>query len=230
VLAENETANLNNLKRSVELSQLLTLETGENLEGSPYYAYSMMHKGRLEDAYQRAGGNSIDPALLVLLAASAGAESDWQERALELNPDEVPYANTLLYLAALAYRSEKPYGQYIKKLEELNTSDRPSPLKYVKKFLEEGRASETLEQDITDLDPMNRGLVLATAIVMFPAKPNPVGENRPMPYCSAWNARHSDPNCSQNGVRLRFMIKNPMAMRSGTAARHPRAFAPGLPC
>ncbi len=168
VLAVEEPPNLDDLGDSVLLHQYLLLETGERMQGTPYQAYSMLNEGKVEEAYLAAGGDQAEPHLLVLLAASTGAEPGWQKQALELPVENIQDPHLLLYLLALAHRNGQPYERYLEKFEEIYPKTHTSPLGYVKKLIEDGRPSESLEKDITGLNPDYRGLVLATAVVMYP--------------------------------------------------------------
>jgi hypothetical protein len=167
LLAGDQAPDLKDLQDSFGLAQLLALESGENLQGTPVFAYSLLHKGQIEEAWNHAGSHN-DSRLVVLLAASSDAKQEWQEQALQYSLEQIEDPTLMLYLAALAFRNGQPYELYLKKFEEDYPVRRRSPLEYVKQMIEQGNPGESLETEITGLDCQGRGIVLATALVMYP--------------------------------------------------------------
>jgi hypothetical protein len=170
LLAGDVTHDLSDLTDSVELQQHLALESGANYRGTPYFAYSLLNTGQVEEAYRIAGQNTDDPQLLVLIAASKGAPPEAMTRALQWKPDELQNPTALVYLAALAFRNGQPHEAYIERYMALYPSERKTAIDYVKKFIENGSPGELNDADLDGLDPYQRGVTLAAAIVMFPDK------------------------------------------------------------
>lgn len=168
ILAADGTPEMNDLRGSMQLEQYLATETGENLQGTPALAYSLLHKGQVDEAYRVGNGGEGDPQLLVLLAASKGAPPEWQEQALLLKPEEVQHPVSLVYLAALAHRNGQPYHGYITTYETLYPQERKTSLDVIRQFIEKGSPGELGEEELTGLDPFQRGLAYSAALVMFP--------------------------------------------------------------
>jgi len=172
LVAKGGSPDLDDLRSSFEVKQMLALESGENLQGTPLYAYSLLNKGQIEDAYRAAGGSEADVRLLVLLAASEGAKTDWQQRALQIRIEDVEDPRLLAYLAALAFRNGQPYDSYLKECDEQFPKGRTSPVDHVRKLMEQGAPGESLHDQLIGLDLLGRGIVLSTAIVLYPDQSN----------------------------------------------------------
>jgi hypothetical protein len=170
LLSKKGPPNLKDLLGSSELSQMLALESGENLKASPLYAFSLLSNGQVEEAYRVADGNNANGRLLVLLAASNGAKKEWQQRALQTPLEEVQDPALLLYLAALAFRNGQPFDSYLEEADKFYSEKLPNPVEFVKEFMQQGGPRSSLEDELTGLDARDRGIVLSTAIVMDPDK------------------------------------------------------------
>ena len=160
--------NLNDLSRSTEVAQMLALESGTDFQGSPLYAYSLLNKGQLQDAYRAAGGNEAESQLLVLLAASEGADADWQQQAFRIPLEDINDQQSLLYLAALAHRNGQPHEPYLARYQEKSSRDKRSPLEHVRRLIDQGDPAQLNEDQLNGLDPLARGTVLTAAIILYP--------------------------------------------------------------
>ncbi len=165
--AEEESPDLSDLQDSFELQSMLTLESGEGLRGTPMAAYSHLAGGRVEEAYRVAGAKEADQRVLILLAASKGAHEEWQQRALQIPVDEISDSTLLMYLAGLAFRLQQPYDRFLDELEGHYQNQPISPRDFLQQLIQQP-PSTSLEDELTGLDLVERGEVLATAIIMYP--------------------------------------------------------------
>jgi hypothetical protein len=163
-----EESNLRDLSRSTEVAQMLALESGEEFRGTPLYAYSLLNKGQLQEAYRVAGGDNAENQFLVLLATSEGADADWQQRALQIPVGDINDQQSLLYLAALAYRNSQPHEPYLAQYEENSLHDGRSRLEHVRRLIDQGNPGQFNEDQLNGLDPAARGAVLTTAVILYP--------------------------------------------------------------
>lgn len=168
LLATNEPPSLNDLQGSFMVNQVLQLESGETFKATPLYAYSLLNKGQVEEAYRVAGGDEVKGHLLVLLAASAGAKKEWRQRALQIPTEEIQNPSLLLYLSAVAFRDGQPFERYLEEAEKLAPEKPYAPIQFLKTFIKQGGPPASLEDELNGLDPTDRGLVLSIAIIMNP--------------------------------------------------------------
>ncbi len=173
LLSGDGPVDLHDLHSAVELQQFLLFETGQAMQGTPEYAFFLLHGGQLQQAYRVAGGDQADPHALILLAASEGADRSWQQQALQLPLDQIQRPEQLLYLAVLADRAGQPYQRYLQQFDQLFADEDPSPGKLVRDFLERDTPPALTDQDLAGLDPYRRGIVLAAAIVRWPHRIDP---------------------------------------------------------
>lgn len=173
-VAGDSPPDLSDLRQFEEFDIIMIMENGEQeVRGSPTYAYSLKAQGKLADAYQVGGGNNAEGGLLALLAASEGAEPDWQRRALELPLSAMDNPAQLLALGALAFRVGQPHEKYLQKyadvVERPGQQDANTALTFIRKVIEKGPNPE-LESELKGLLPKERGLAQMAAVVMYPEK------------------------------------------------------------
>jgi len=167
VVADGDNANLSDLMGSMIVKSSTAYESKMNYQ-SPGYAYHLLYNGELKQAYRVSKNAKDDPALLILLAASSGADPEWQEAALKLAHEELGSPVLHMYLAALASRSKRPYGVYLEALEELfQNQPSHSPVAALRQVLKNA-PSEDFDQHLNGLNLRERGGILATAVTLYP--------------------------------------------------------------
>ena len=171
-LAGDSPADLSDLAGFTDLDSILMIETGhEDIRGTEVFAFSQMAEGKLTEAYQTAGAENATPQLLSLLAASEGAESEWQEQALKIPAAELENAQHAIILAALAARLKRPDNAYLDRYSELMQRRDEGKTKTVADFVAQiidQAPQASLESEMNGLGPAERGLVFAAAVIVHP--------------------------------------------------------------
>ena len=172
-LQNGENVDLQELRPSAGLDSVLQLESGDQLEGLPVYAYYYLNQGALAQAYQHVKDTSDEfpHSMLALLAASENAKPEWQAEAFAIDPTAIEEEQFQLFMAALAVRLKRPYEGYLSHFEKLTTKNgrrkSTTPMKFLRTLIDEG-PKPSLEKQLDGLSIENRGFALAAAVVMYP--------------------------------------------------------------
>ncbi|PQO41879.1 M48 family metallopeptidase [Blastopirellula marina] len=170
VISGTEKANYSDLTNSsVKLQTILEMESGNKYQGTPMAMFPLMDRGQIEQAYQVGGGDQMDSFFLDLIAASSGAPQAVQDRALARPVAELDQAKTLPYLAALAVRNGKDPEPYLARLDELSPDEETEPFRQmIRQVFSDGKPTDALEQQLQQLDPVDRGTLLTTLAILYP--------------------------------------------------------------
>lgn len=171
-LAGDVSVDLSDLSGLTDLDSILMVETGDQeLRGTEVFAFYEMANGKLTEAYNTAGAENANSRLLSFLAASEGAEAEWQKRALQLPVAEIEDSAQAIILAALAARLKQPHMTYLDRYSEITEKQAQPTQKtvadFVAQFIDQA-PQESLENNLPGLGPAERGLVLAAAVVIHP--------------------------------------------------------------
>jgi len=171
-VAGDVSVDLADLSGLTDLDSILMVETGDQeLRGTEVFAFYEMANGKLTEAYNTAGAENANSRLLSFLAASEGAEAEWQKRALQIPVAEIEDSSQAIILAALAARLKHPHTTYLDRYSEI-TEKKPQRKEktvadFVAQFISQAPQA-SLETELSGLGPAERGLVLAAALVIHP--------------------------------------------------------------
>lgn len=152
------------VRRSGMLGMLLSLETGEALDGSALAAYPMLARGQLDQALRLSDGDrEVRRRVLRLAGASQGASADLVKRALE-SGREGHDESTAWMMVALALRERRDATQWRALARELDTEGDA-----VGRFLDavrSGTDATRAEAALGDVMPRTRGIAYSAAVVL----------------------------------------------------------------
>lgn len=171
-VAEDVSVDLSDLSGLTDLDSILMVETGDQeLRGTEVFAFYEMANGKLTEAYNTAGAENANSRLLSFLAASEGAEAEWQKRALQIPVAEIEDSSQAIIPAALAARLKHPHATYLDRCSEITEKQAQRKKKTVADFVTQlitQAPQASLETELSGLGPAERELVLAAAVVIHP--------------------------------------------------------------
>jgi len=153
-------------QQSGSLAQMLQLEQGQDLEQSPYLAYSLLHRGELERAAQLAQALGDEQfRLLRLIAASDGAGVELVGSVQQLGADRGIDSSTVWLAwsqAAKSGRDPAPFEEWARAQEK--SAD--TALAFLRR-LHSGGAPAEAEKQLSGLQPGERGRLIAAGLVLL---------------------------------------------------------------
>ena len=150
--------------RSGYLETMLVLESGEGTEGTPAAAYRHLVKGDLEQALKIAGADS---GVLVLAAASDGADAETVRRALASTPAFEEHDLRAWMLLALAARSGGGDQAALRKAALASEPEEGAALMTFFDAVRSGADVKVAESALGEISPRARGIAYASAAVLL---------------------------------------------------------------
>ena len=166
-LAKGKQANLNDLMASIQVKSGLAYESKTMTVQSPGYPYHLLHKGELKHAYRLSQESQSDPLILILLAASEGADKEWKEAALKIPLEEIDDDALNMYRVAIAVQLAMPVDPYINAIEKSFEGRDRSPVPALRYLINNAPDAE-FERLLNGLFVRARGAMLATAVALYP--------------------------------------------------------------
>jgi Zn-dependent protease with chaperone function len=152
---------------SDDLHIQVTLETGDDLDNSPYLAYTDLNRGRLTEALRRVQAMpELGRDLLPLVAASDGADSAVIENALAASPDSSMGMAKVFTLLALAIREKRDPARYIAIVKKNGVEGADRLIRFCQ-MLGAGGAPEAAEQALGAVSLKGRGMAYSMGVVIL---------------------------------------------------------------
>lgn len=143
------------------------IENSDNVRGTPFYFYTLLNRGKLEEASQQIGDSPSEPRPLVLLGTSDGARPEWQLDAANVPLEDITQAELLLYLAALAARNGEDAEPYLARIELLEPEDGKLANRF-REWIAEQPANDEIEAKLLGFQLRERGILLAALGILYP--------------------------------------------------------------
>ncbi len=145
----------------------LALEDGREFSGSPAVAYSHLYRGELTEALQVAQGDpEVYNVVLSFAASSDGADPEWINQALQIDPEVLNYEASSWALFALALREENDVSLH-KAFLENNKEEYVSQLMNFMDALKKKASIQRAEEHIQSIPPYARGHAYAMAAIFL---------------------------------------------------------------
>lgn len=149
-----------------QLSNLLALESEEDIKNPEWHAYQALHKGQIDKAMSLVHGvPDSEMRVLRLAAASVGSSAALQTRALALAPEQGVDATSVWAAIALAVRAKQSYEPYLTSVTGLP----PKMANTYRQFLTQLQAKDFVaaERSLDGLTPELRGQAYSMAVVVL---------------------------------------------------------------
>ncbi|WP_460711071.1 M48 family metalloprotease [Lysobacter terrae] len=165
-MMQGEEASLADLGgRSSFLQQLLALQGGVGTEGTPYAAYASLAKGELAAGLSQASHTDIENEILQLAAASDGASTQIVQQALRTPVNEKADDALAWFMLALASREHADLTRLTSRLGKAEVRDKAALTRFFEQ-VRNGADVAAAESALGSVDPRNRGIAYAMAVVM----------------------------------------------------------------